>query len=116
MAANSNHVDDAYVGSLVKDAAILDSDRRSGSGDGRDRALVYILRSAIADTPEGDVVDFGGAAEVLILRVLREMDLCGRRLWSIGGRGASLGPPCCDPRSTNTHTTTLHMQDPQAPL
>ena len=56
----------------------------AGAEDGRNRALVHLLRSAIADTPEGDVVDFGGS-EALILRVLREMDVCGRRLWAIRG-------------------------------
>ena len=77
LAETADVLGDAYVGSIVKDAA--------SSPDSRDRAMVYILRSAIADTPDGDVVDFGGSSEVLFLRVLREMDLCGRRLWAIPG-------------------------------
>lgn len=84
LAHTASVMSDAYVGSLVKDAATLH--------DARDRAMVYIMRSAIADTPEGDVVDFGGTSEVLFLRVLREMDLCGRRLWAIPGTAAKGTP------------------------
>jgi len=75
--------DDAYVETMVRDTT-------SKIEDVRARSIVFIARSAIADTPEGDIADFGGQHEALHLRVLREMDLCGRRLWAVRG---SKSPP-----------------------
>ena len=69
---------DAYAAQLAADDA-------PAAKAPRRRALVYTLRSAIADTADGDVVDVGSATHSmarLFLRVLRDFDLCGRRLWS----------------------------------
>lgn len=66
-------------------ATQLAADERPASKEARRRALVHTLRSAIADTSDGDVVDVGSATHSmarLFLRVLQDFDLCGRRLWS----------------------------------
>ena len=77
-------------------AVELAADERPASRAPTNRALVHTLRSAIADTAEGDVVDVGSATHSmarLFLRVLRDFDLCGRRLWSAPiGRNASDAP------------------------
>ena len=74
----------------------LAADEKSAARAPRNRALVHIARSAIADTAEGDIVDVGSATHLtarLFLRVLRDYDLCGRRLWSApAGRNASDAP------------------------
>ena len=82
---------DAYVKAAVKDAGHVLSTERP-------RALVHMLHTAIAVTPDGDVFDAGGRpyeSTELILRVLRDLDLCGRRVWSAPGSEALAGaaPP-----------------------
>ena len=77
-------------------ATQLATDEKPASRAPRNRALVYTLRSAIADTGEGDIVDVGGPSHSmarLFLRVLRDYDLCGRKLWSApAGRNATDAP------------------------
>lgn len=77
-------------------ATQLANDELTTSKAPRNRALVHVLRSAIADTADGDVVDVGSPTHArarLLLRVLQDYDLCGRRLWSApSGRNASDAP------------------------
>ena len=82
--------DAAYVSAVIKEAG-------HGLSTERPRALIHMLHTAIADTPDGNVFDAGGppyASTPLILRVLRDLDLCGRRVWSAPGvKPAADDPP-----------------------
>lgn len=80
--------DEAYYVDTAHTAAPARSAAEAG-------ALARLLHLVIADTPEGDVVDVGGAAYDLTqleLTVLRDMDRCGRRIWAVPARNASETP------------------------